>query len=288
MKYDVRKFMFKNIGFLLVALVSALYIVKGLYTLGESGKTVAQIIGDGALSASVGFIIGHLMRQTGINYGNDDIEVVKTKSFHSMLLDTVAPHIDKLDDFCKEESDTTLKTIRTRILSGGGLSYEECFYPDGTVRLLHIEIPKGISKSERKLLKAKRKALKKALKVKITPLSAEALSVDGANHLDPYDFGKTQSQYLSKKSGSDLTNKILFGFLFGYYAIYLTENASLDAVVWASLQIAIYLIFGAAQMMQAYLFVKNECNARITRKIDTLQKLLRKIGVKNADTLAKI
>ena len=30
MKYDIRKFMFKNIGFLLVALVSALYIVKGL------------------------------------------------------------------------------------------------------------------------------------------------------------------------------------------------------------------------------------------------------------------
>ena len=84
------------------------------------------------------------------------------------------------------------------------------------------------------------------------------------------------------------TNKILFGFLFGYYAIYLTENASLDAVVWASLQIAIYLIFGAAQMMQAYLFVKNECNARITRKIDTLQKFLRKIGVKNTDTVAKI
>ena len=288
MKYDIRKFMFKNIGFLLVALVSALYIVKGLYTLGESGKTVAQIIGDGALSASVGFIIGHLMRQTGINYGNDDIEVVKTKSFHSMLLDKVAPYIDRLDSFCKEESDSTLKTIRTRILSGGGLTYEECFYEDGTVKLLHIHVPKGVSKAEKKLFKAKRKALKKALRVKITPLSAEALSVDGASHLDPYDFGRTQSQYLSKKSGSDLTNKILFGFLFGYYAIYLTENASLDAVVWASLQIAIYLIFGAAQMMQAYLFVKNECNARITRKIDTLQKFLRKIGAKNADTVSKI
>ena len=263
----------------------ALYIVKGLYTLGESGKSVTQIVGDGALSASVGFIIGHLMRQTGINYGNDDIEVVKTKSFHSMLLDKVAPYIDRLDSFCKEESDSTLKTIRTRILSGGGLTYEECFYEDGTVRLLHIDIPKGISKAEKSLLKAKRKALKKALRVKITPLSAEALSVDGASHLDPYNFGRTQSQYLSKKSGSDLTNKILFGFLFGYYAIYLTENASIDAVVWASLQIAIYLIFGATQMMQAYFFVKNECNARITRKIDTLQKFLRKIGAKNTDTV---
>ena len=122
------------------------------------------------------------------------------------------------------------------------------------------------------------------MRVSITPLTPEALSVDGSKYLDPYDFGKTQSQYLRAKSGSDLTSKILFGLLFGYYAIYLTENAGLDAVVWASLQIAIYLIFGATQMMQAYMFVKNECTARITRKIDALQKFLRKIGTKNTDT----
>ena len=35
MKYDFKKFMLKNVGFLLVAIVSALYIVKGLYTLGK-------------------------------------------------------------------------------------------------------------------------------------------------------------------------------------------------------------------------------------------------------------
>ena len=288
MKYDIRKFMFKNIGFLLVALVSALYIVKGLYTLGESGKTVAQIIGDGALSASVGFIIGHLFRQTGINYGNDDIEVVKTKSYHTKLLDCIAPYIDKLDNFCDEESRLTLESIRARILSAGGLSYDECFTPDGTVKIMDIDIPKGIERVERKKYRSKRKALKRALRVKITPLTPESLSVDGSKYKDPYDFGKTQNQYLRHRSGSDLTNKLLFGFLFGYYAIYLTENAGLDAVVWASLQIAIYLIFGVAQMMQSYMFVKNECNSRIIRKNDTLQKFLRLNGTKNADTVAKI
>ena len=51
---DIKKFIFKNVGFFLIAVVSALYILKGLYTLGESGKTVMQIIGDGAISASVG------------------------------------------------------------------------------------------------------------------------------------------------------------------------------------------------------------------------------------------
>ena len=272
MKYDIRKFMFKNIGFILVAIVSALYIFKGLYTLGESGKSVAEIIGDGALSASVGFIIGHLLRQTGLNYGNEDIEVIKIKNYHTRLLDEAAPHIDKLDSFCDEENKRSLEAIRKRILSGGGLSYDECFLSDGTVLLTDIEIPRGTPKAEKKKLRLKKRALKRALKVRITPLTPESLSVDGSNYKDPFDFGKTQGQYLRARSGTDLTGKILFGFLFGYYAIYLTENPGLDAVMWASLQIAIYLIFGATQMMQSYLFVKNECSARITRKIDILQK----------------
>ena len=66
-----------------------------------------------------------------------------------------------------------------------------------------------------------------------------------------------------------------------------TKNASADAIIWASLQIGIYLIFGATQMMQAYMFVKTECAQRITRKIDELQRFLNKFGAKNKDTVSK-
>lgn len=288
MKYDFKKFMLKNVGFLLVAIVSALYIVKGLYTLGESGKTVMEIIGDGAISASVGFIIGHLMRQTGISYGNDDTEVIKSRSYHSRLLDEVAPYANRLDKFCEEENRASLEGIRKRILSRAGVPYEDCFNPDGSSRLTVIKISKALSKEERKRLKQKRRAVRRAEAVRITPLTPESLSVDGSKYSDPYDFGKTEGQYLSRKSGADIFNKILFGLLFGYYAIYLTENTGADAIIWASLQIAIYLIFGATQLLQAYMFVKSECNARILRKTDELQRFLNKIRAENGATVSKI
>ena len=288
MRYDIKKFVFKNIGFFLIAVVSALYIVKGLYTLDQSGKTVMQIIGDGALSAAVGFIIGHLMRQTGISYGGDDIEVIKIKSLHSRLLDRAAPYANRLDSFCEEENKRSCELIRRRILSRGGVSYESCFTPEGEALLPVIEINKGLPRSERKHLKMKRKAIKRATEIRLTPLTPESLSVDGAKYADPYDFGKTEGQYLRGRGGRDMLSKILFGFLFGYYAIYLTENASMESIVWASLQIAIYLIFGATQMMQAYMFVKTECAQRITRKIDVLQRFLNKFDTKNKDTVSKI
>lgn len=270
---DVKKFIFKNIGFFLIAVVSALYILKGLYTLTESGKTVMQIIGDGAISASVGFIIGHLMRQTGISYGNDDLEVIKTKSLHARLLDKISPYVNKLDEFCKAETLLASTSIRQRILSRKGVMYEDCFYPDGTSKMLRITIPSDASREEKRVLKAKMRAIKKAEKVKITPLTPESLSVEGTNYNDPYDFGRTQGQYLRRKSGGDIIAKLFFGLIFGYYAIFLTKGST-DSIIWASLQIAIYLIFGATQMMQSYMFVKSECNARTMRKIDELQKFI--------------
>ncbi len=286
MRYDIKKFIFKNIGFFLVLVVSALYIVKGLYTLGESGKTVMQILGDGALSASVGFIIGHLMRQTGISYGSDDIEVIKIKSYHTRLMDRCAPYVNSLDGFCDKENKKSYELVRKRILSRAGVSYESCFTPDGGAILPVIEISRHMTRGERKRLRAKRRAIKKATEIRLTPLTPESLSVDGAKYSDPYDFGKTESQFLRGRGGRDIICKILFGFLFGYYAIYLTGNASAESIVWASLQIGIYLIFGATQMMQAYMFVKTECAQRITRKIDELQRFLNEFGAKNSDTVS--
>jgi len=287
MKYDIKKFVFKNIGFFLIAVVSALYIVKGLYTLGESGRSAVEILGDGAISASVGFIIGHLMRQTGISYGNDDIEVIKVKSYHSRLLDEAAPYVDRLDAFCEDENKRSYELIRRRILARAGVKYEDCFTEDGISKMIFTGIPRGISSVERKMLKKKAKAIRRANGVRLTPLTPESLSVDGSKHSDPYDFGRTEGQYLRRKGGGDIINKILFGFLFGYYAIYLTENAGADSIIWASLQIAIYLIFGATQMMQSYMFVKSECVQRILRKTDELQRFLNGQRGKISDTVSE-
>lgn len=276
MRADIKRFMFKNIGFFLIAVVSALYIVKGLYTLGQSGKSVMEILGDGALSASVGFIIGHLMRQTGISYGEDDTELIRIRSYHARLLDEMTPHIDKLDSFCAEENANTLRTLRGRILSRNGIKYDDVFDAEGLPRNAELRIPDGASAELKRSIRAKRKAIRRAIGIKITPLSPQSLSVDGARNDDPYNFGRTESQYLYSRGWRDIVSKVLFGILFGYYAIYITDSGSTESIVWASLQIGIYLIFGAAQMMQSYMFVKQECTARISRKIDIIGKFLRK------------
>ena len=140
---------------------------------------------------------------------------------------------------------------------------------------IHISASDGRTREERTLLRKKKRALNKALTLKITLLTPASLSVDGSKESDPFDFGKTEGQYLAKRGGTDVLSKVVFGLVFGYYAIRLTEGAGLDDVLWASFQIAIYLILGTAQMIQAYMFVKTEIFGRIMRKTDLLQKFFR-------------
>ena len=275
MKRDFKKFFFKNIGLFLIAAVSVLYIVKGLYTLEESGRTVAQILGDGILSATVGTLICMLMRQTGLSYGNDDTEIIKARSFHARLIDKAGTRAERLDEFCRCENEEVKRTLRQRILSSAGLKYEDCFDSDGAPKGIHISASDGRTREERTLLRKKKRALNKALALKITLLTPASLSVDGSKESDPFDFGKTEGQYLAKRGGTDVLSKVAFGLVFGYYAIRLTEGAGLDDVLWASFQIAIYLILGTAQMVQAYMFVKTEIFGRIMRKTDLLQKFFR-------------
>lgn len=275
MKSDIKKFLFKNIGLFLIAAVSALYIVKGLYTLEESGRGIMQILGDGILSATVGALICILMRQTGISYGNDDTELIRARSFHGRLIDKASRRAELLDDFCRRENEEARRTLRNRILSSAGLKYEDHFDVLGTPTGTQISVRERKSREERALFRKKKRALKKALSLKITLLTPASLSVDGSKDTDPFDFGRTEGEYLARRGGKDLISKIAFGIVFGYYAIRLTEGAGLDDVLWAALQIGVYLILGAAQMVQAYMFVKTEIYSRIIRKTDLLQKFFR-------------
>ncbi len=280
MKHDIKRFFFKNIGIFLIAAVSVLYIIKGLYTLEESGRTILQILGDGILSSSVGFIIGILMRQTGISYGNDDTELIKARSFHARLLDKASEHIELLDDFCVEESLAARRTVRQRYLSACGLKYSDCFSEDGAPKDLIIRVKDGKTREERAILRKKKRALARAIRLRTTPLTPASLSVDESKGDDPFNFGRTQGEYLAKRIGRDVLSKIAFGLIFGYYAIRLTDGAGMEDVLWASFQIAVYLIFGASQMIQAYMFVKTEIYSRIMRKTDMLQKFFRFVSAR--------
>ena len=127
MKKTFSEIFYKNAGEFAVLLISLSYIAGSFILISATGKSVYEIIATGVISMIVGILITGVFRSLGLQRDEEDERSISTNKLYSETVEACVPYIDKLDDFCKEESDGTLKTIRTRILSSGGLSYEECF-----------------------------------------------------------------------------------------------------------------------------------------------------------------
>lgn len=276
-KSDVRNFIFKNIGIILTVLISVLYIFKGFYSLEESGKTIYEILGDGALSAVLGFSITALLRQTGINYGNDDIELVNTRSLHSKKVDQITPYMNLLDEFCEGENKRVLKEMRSKILAPRGLKYDDFFDGDGLYIGKYTPeerkfTDKALKKEYKRKIRLDKRAIHNAQRLKITPLASSSLTSEGARVSDPYNFGGSAVLYTRERNRKQVISKLMCAAVFGFYTFRFLDGTSWENLLWPALQVVLYLVFGAIEMMDAYMFVKTEGNGSILRKIDVLEK----------------
>ena len=276
-EFDVKRFIIKNIGIILTIVISVLYIFKGFYSLEESGKTIYEILGDGALSALVGFATTALLRQTGINYGNDDIEVTKTRSAHAKKVDEISPYMNLLDDFCEAENKRVLRDMRTRILAPRGLKYGDYFDDDGFLVNEYIPEKKDLASKElrreyKKKIKLCKRALRRAQHLKLTPLNSASLTSEGARVNDPFDFGGSASEYTRERNRNQIFSKVLYGAIFGFYTLNFVIDATWQSLMWTALQVVLYLVFGAIELLDAYMFVKTDGKSSVLRKIDELEK----------------
>lgn len=116
------------------------------------------------------------------------------------------------------------------------------------------------------------RCFRRALRLKLTPLTASGLTSEGGKKQDPYYLGRTKTQYERETTISDVVTKIIIACLFGYYGAELVQDFSYADLIWKVLQIGIFFIAGVIKMYQSYMFVVDEYRGRIIKKIDNLQK----------------
>ncbi len=269
---DIRNFIFKNIGIILTVLMSLLYIFKGFYSLEESGKTVFEIIGDGAMSAIFGFAVTALLRQTGINYGNDDIELINARSLHSKKIDKISPYMNFLDEFCHEENIKNQKEMRTRILAPRGLRYEDFFTLEGVFKGVYPAAPSTDDKASRKAYKLDMKAVMQAQKLQLTLLATASLTSERAEINDRYNFKGDEREYVEKRNKTQAISKLACAVVFGYYVLRFSGGSIWQDLLWPAFQVVLYLVFGTIEMLDAYMFMRTDKCGSILRKIDVIDK----------------
>jgi len=269
----MRSFFLNNLGFILVTFTVLIYLFYGLVTLDETGKTVKEIIIDSAVIWVVGFTIGRMFEYQGLLQGEKTDAVRRTRELHGNVTIAISPDIEYLDMWCEEQNELALKVGRTQYLSDSGLKYDAFFRKDGTIIDEALYIPKSENKIIEQRNVAKRKAIDKAVKCKITLLSTNSLTTSYASkRYDPYDFGLTKAEYTTRSSLSGAGQKVFLGIAFGMVGIKLIEDFAWGYLIYTGIQVGVFLLLGAILMMKAYFFVTETQRENTIKKINNLEK----------------
>jgi len=122
-----------------------------------------------------------------------------------------------------------------------------------------------------------------ALRIKLTPLSACALTSEMVNREDPFYFGRSKREYEMTSGKRDLVLKILAAVVFGFFSVELLESFSLADLAWKVLQVAMAVAMGLVQMYQSRIYVTEEYRGAIIQKIDHLQMFLSSVRPPKAE-----
>ena len=271
MNEKIRDFFKQNIGYFIVALVSIVYIATAFITVDETGKTIGEIIADTAVVFFLGLFINRVFDLQGMMNGDRDERVQMAIVTHGETVVKISPYIDRLDEWCKLKNEENLKVQRTRVLASEGMRYEDYFNEDGSAKDFKPDEEKLKNKTLRKTEKARIRSFKKALHLKLTPITAGALTSEGGKKQDPYNFGRTKGQYETQTSVRDIITKICIAGIFGYYGVRLIPDFNYATLIWNGLQVAIFLIMGCIKMYNSFMFVTGEYRTRIVNKTNNLE-----------------
>ena len=267
-----REFLKKNIGYMVVGLVSAIYIATSVITMGKTGKTFGEIVADGAIVLFLGMFINRIFDLQGMMNGDREVRVQETIRLHGEAVVRISPYLDRLDKWCEDKNDEALKMQRTKILASKGMRYDVYFDEKGGAKPFFVNKDRLKDKFLRVDEIKRLRCFRKALRLKLTPLTASGLTSEGGKKQDPYYLGRTKSQYERGATISDVITKVIIACLFGYYGAELVQDFSYADLIWKALQIGIFFITGVIKMYQSYMFVVDEYRGRIVKKIDNLQK----------------
>ncbi|MBQ7653395.1 MAG: hypothetical protein IJS93_03390 [Clostridia bacterium] len=263
-----RDFIRLNLFFIVIFAACAVYVARGLVDIVETGKTIPSIIADGAVAAAFGFFISKLMSLQGLAKGENNEFYLQTVKLHAEAVDKITDRLYLLDAWCDEKNRENLASEQRKILFLGGVSYEDFIKGEYT-----ILTPEGEKKVlEQDLPKEKKKAVKKARKLRLTPITASSLTSDGGKPEDKYYLGKDKRAFERLRDGKQITSKLACGVLFGYYGVNLITDFDVADLIWTGVQVAIFLIMGLISYLQGYFFIVDEYRHRIIKKIDNVQK----------------
>lgn len=288
-----KKGIINSMGFLVVGAVVIVFMAKNFVEIGQTGKSVTEIVADGIFALLFGWSIKMLLGYQGILSGMNSKTVLDTIAQHGEAVNKIENFLPSLPIFCEKENTELRIKKRKLILSKELLEYEDVFCDD-TSRLQRAIAEKlesirddtfidtndfrsrmrklKLHSKRRKKKRAILRCVRKANNVHFTELTQHALTTDGGSVENPFRFPEPLSKHMSKKAVMSLPISLLFAVVFGYYGYRIVDNPSWATVIGGLIQIGSFLAVGSLQFLREYLYSTDTYRKGIVRKIDILER----------------
>lgn len=240
--------------------ICLIYILKGLVDIERTEQTIDEIIASCFLSFCVSMAIKIIMRKRGIENGFKAPDFKATQNAYGIEIESISDKINELDKFCEDENALRLKQAQVKYLTQNAVCYDD----------LNKYNVKPDKNNKREL--EKYKICKKARKITIYPYTSKLIT-------NAYDSSRNEEELLrastkTYQANHTITNfiiGILCAVLFGYYTL---GKGSIDwrGMLWATLQIAIYLTLGFIEYLNAYEYVTKTIREKIKRIMIIIDK----------------
>jgi hypothetical protein len=245
---------------LIIVFACAVYVLRGLIQVTETGKTIVEIVVDGVIAWVFAYSISRMMVAKGLMTGQKTETYKATMSEYGKVIDLVTPHIDKLPDWCVEKNEKAKKRLQTNLLISAAIKYDTFISDDF---------------DPSKYTDEKRKIIDKARKLKIKELSPQLLTSERKQKADePFNFGMSADEYMSMKAATGVVFKVLISLVLGYYGVKLITDFSIETLIWYLVQVGIFMLFGSVGYLFSYLFATGALRNRFIAKTNVLYEFL--------------
>lgn len=262
-----------NFGWVGVAVIAFAYLMFSLVAIEEKDASLLSIILRTATSLLVGLSINRMMDIQGINVGLSNPEFKDVDKLYYQTVKNLGNSRAKVRPFCHYKNEEALKDVRETILAYAGLEYDDYFDENGTYT---GELPKITKHDTKETIKDKKHQIKHirwAVRHKITQLTPTELLTDDTRNLDPNYLGKKISEYTYLSIRNDLIVKLLPAFIFGRLTVSIIEGSSFYLLIWAALEISLYVLMGFIKYYTSYNFITVNYKQRLVNKTNHLEDL---------------
>lgn len=255
------QFIRKNIFDIAIVIICLARVVFGLAEIQKTGKTVAGIIADGAITLVFSVTLSRLLEGKGLIAGERGKEYQEALERYKAKRDEAGKWIGKLDDWCSNYTEEHYQAKIRTLLLPLGLTYEQYVKKEYDETLFTDDQKKHYAK------------LKKAKVQRITTANLMSGELESDVEID-YDKA-TKKEYIKRSTKGDLLSKIILSVVFGYFTLPPITQWNWAGAVWALLHTSLILGLSIVKYFNAYNFVNEDLRAKLVDKTHKLNLFIK-------------